>query len=171
MAIGRILRREKVSLKVKDNGFCVCACVLILAGAVERPTSRLTTIGIHRPYLTRSCKLRPDLEITPSSRFTVAEHKAEPGMPVRHLFTEGRALITSLLWIAFISSLMGHHFLTNWLPTVLDSSGIPLAHAVVAGSLIQAGGAAGSLIVGRLVDRIGMSAIVAAYILSARLSC
>jgi AAHS family 4-hydroxybenzoate transporter-like MFS transporter len=61
---------------------------------------------------------------------------------------------------------MGHHFLTNWLPTVLDSSGMPLAHAVVAGSLIQAGGAAGSLIVGRLVDRIGMSAIVAAYILS-----
>jgi AAHS family 4-hydroxybenzoate transporter-like MFS transporter len=111
-------------------------------------------------------KLRPDLGIDASTRFIVAEHKAEPGLPVRHLFTEGRALITSLLWIAFITSLTGHHFLTSWLPTVLDSNGVPLAHAVVAGSLIQGGGALGSLIVGRLMDRFGMMAIVAAFILS-----
>ena len=111
-------------------------------------------------------KLRPDLGIDASSRFTVAEHKVEPGLPVRHLFTEGRALVTSLLWIAFITSLTGHHFLTSWLPTVLDSNGVPLAHAVVAGSLIQGGGAVGSLIVGRLMDRFGMMVIVAAFILS-----
>jgi len=111
-------------------------------------------------------KLRPDLALTEASRFTVAEHRTEPGMPVRHLFTEGRAGVTALLWTAFVTSLMGHFFLTSWLPTVLDSSGVPLAHAVVAGSLIQGGGAAGSLIVGRLMDRIGMSAIVGAYVLS-----
>jgi hypothetical protein len=50
-------------------------------------------------------------------RRALAEHKAERGMRVKHLFLEGRALITSLLWIAFITSLMGHHFLTSWLPT------------------------------------------------------
>jgi MFS transporter, AAHS family, 4-hydroxybenzoate transporter len=111
-------------------------------------------------------RLRPDLTFTPATRFVAAEHKAESGMPVRHLFTEGRAWITSLLWTAFVTSLMGHFFLTSWLPTVLDSNGVPLAHAVVAGSLIQGGGAAGSLIVGRLVDRVGMGAIVGAYILS-----
>ncbi len=110
--------------------------------------------------------MRPDLALTAASRFTVAEHRTEPGIPVRHLFTEGRAGVTALLWTAFVTSLMGHFFLTSWLPTVLDSSGVPLAHAVVAGSLIQGGGAAGSLIVGRLMDRIGMSAIVGAYVLS-----
>jgi MFS transporter, AAHS family, 4-hydroxybenzoate transporter len=111
-------------------------------------------------------KLRPDLGIDASTRFIVAEQKTELGLPVRHLFTEGRALITSLLWIAFVTSLTGHFFLTSWLPTVLDSNGVPLAHAVVAGSLIQGGGAVGSLIVGRLMDRMGMMAIVAAFILS-----
>jgi hypothetical protein len=34
---------------------------------------------------------------------------------------------------------MGHHFLTSWLPTVLNANDVPPAHAVVAGSLIQGG--------------------------------
>jgi AAHS family 4-hydroxybenzoate transporter-like MFS transporter len=85
---------------------------------------------------------------------------------VKHLFTEGRALITTLLWIAFITCLMGHYFLTSWLPTVLNSNGVPLGHAVVAGSLIQGGGALGSLLVGRLLDRIGIIAIVMAFVAS-----
>lgn len=111
-------------------------------------------------------RFRPDLPISPRTRFAVAEEKAEPGLPVKHLFTHGRGLITVLLWAAFIFSLAGHHFLTSWLPTVLDASGIPLTHAVVAGSLIQVGGAAGSLVVGRLVDRFGMMAIAGAFVLS-----
>jgi AAHS family 4-hydroxybenzoate transporter-like MFS transporter len=111
-------------------------------------------------------RFRPDLPITPQTRFTVADHAAESGMLVRHLFTEGRGLVTILLWSAFICSLAAHYFLTSWLPTMLDASGIPLTHAVVAGSLIQVGGAAGSLIVGRLVDRIGMVAVVGAFVLS-----
>src|SRR5260370_32271993 len=51
MAIGRIFRREKASLQVKDNDVCLSACVLVLAGAVERPISRSAKVGIHRPYL------------------------------------------------------------------------------------------------------------------------
>lgn len=111
-------------------------------------------------------RLRPDLGIGPATRFSIAEEKVQPGLPVRHLFTEGRALLTSLLWLSFILSLTGHHFLTSWLPTVLDSDGVPLAHAVVAGALIQVGGAAGSLIVGRLLDRIGVVAIALAFVLA-----
>src|SRR6202048_1408540 len=111
-------------------------------------------------------RLLPHSRIDASTRFTLAEHKVEPGMPVKHLFTEGRAAVTSLLWAAFITSLMGHHFLTSWLPTVLNANGVPLAHAVVAGSLIQGGGALGSLIVGRLLDRVGMISIVMAFIIS-----
>lgn len=111
-------------------------------------------------------RLRPDLGIGPATRFTVAEENIQPGLPVKHLFTEGRAWLTSLLWLSFILSLTGHHFLTSWLPTVLDSDGVPLAHAVVAGALIQVGGAAGSLIVGRLLDRIGIIAIALAFVLA-----
>jgi AAHS family 4-hydroxybenzoate transporter-like MFS transporter len=111
-------------------------------------------------------RLRPDLGVGPATRFTVEEEKVQPGLPVKHLFTEGRALLTSLLWLSFVLSLTGHHFLTSWLPTVLDSNGVPLAHAVVAGALIQFGGGVGSLIIGRLLDRIGIIAIALAFILA-----
>ncbi len=112
------------------------------------------------------CRLRPDLGITASTQFVAAEQTAEPGLPVRHLFTERRAWITVLLWIAFVTSLTGHSFLTSWLPTVLSDNGISLEHAVIAGSLVQAGSAVGGLLVGSLVDRFGIAAIAGTYVVS-----
>lgn len=114
-------------------------------------------------------RLRPDLAITETTRFIVVEDKADPGLPVWQLFANGRAWLTVLLWAAFVTSLGCHYFLTSWLPTVLDASGIPLTHAVAAGALIQAGGAVGSLGVGRLVDRVGVLAIAGAFIAAAPL--
>jgi len=111
-------------------------------------------------------RLRPDLAIGPATRFTATEENAQAGLPVRHLFTDKRAPLTSLLWLSFVLSLTGHHFLTSWLPTVLDGNGVPLSHAVVAGALIQFGGAAGSLIVGRSLDRIGIIAIALSFVLA-----
>jgi hypothetical protein len=49
MAIGRIFRHETAWLGV--DGDCISACVLILAGAVDRQIGRTAVIGIHRPYL------------------------------------------------------------------------------------------------------------------------
>jgi ATP-dependent protease ClpP protease subunit len=49
MAIGRIFRREAAWLEV--NGDCISACVLILAGAVDRQIGSTGVVGIHRPYL------------------------------------------------------------------------------------------------------------------------
>ncbi|MBB5050998.1 hypothetical protein HNQ36_000952 [Afipia massiliensis] len=48
MAIGRMFRNEAVSIGV--NGVCFSACVLVLAGAVDRHVGS-SKIGIHRPYL------------------------------------------------------------------------------------------------------------------------
>jgi tetratricopeptide (TPR) repeat protein len=52
MAIGRMFRREGAWLGV--DGVCVSACVLILAGAVDRQLVNAGTVGIHRPYLATS---------------------------------------------------------------------------------------------------------------------
>lgn len=49
MAIGRRFRKENAHLIV--NGFCISACVLILAGAVDRQIGKSSIVGIHRPYL------------------------------------------------------------------------------------------------------------------------
>ena len=51
MEIGRMFRNERAWIGVDQNSFCVSACVLILAGAVERALLKPVRIGIHRPYL------------------------------------------------------------------------------------------------------------------------
>ena len=50
------------------------------------------------------------------------------GVKKKKSASPARTEITSLLWAAFITSLMGRHFLTSWLPTVLNANGVPLAH-------------------------------------------
>jgi len=113
-------------------------------------------------------RLRPDLAIPPDARFVLREVR-QPGLPVRQLFRDGRALTTALLWIAFVTSFVGHHFLTSWLPTVLVSDGIPLGHAVIAAALFQAGGTIGSLVVGRLIDLRGIAALAVTFAVGAPL--
>jgi AAHS family 4-hydroxybenzoate transporter-like MFS transporter len=110
-------------------------------------------------------RLRPELALPDGTALTVQEeHHA--GMPVKHLFDGARAGMTSLLWLAYAANMVSLHFLTSWLPTVIADSGVPLAHAVIATALLQAGGAVGSLVVGRLLDRIGTGGIVAAFIVA-----
>lgn len=107
-------------------------------------------------------RVRPDLDLPDEATFSMQE-EVQPGLPVRHLFTGARASMTSLLWLAYAANMVSLHFLTSWLPTVIADSGVPLAHAVMATALLQAGGGVGSLIVGRLLDRIGTLGIVAAF--------
>jgi ATP-dependent protease ClpP protease subunit len=49
IAIGRMFRKEHAHLQVNKDSVCISACVLILAGAVDRLVSGM--VGIHRPYL------------------------------------------------------------------------------------------------------------------------
>jgi len=111
-------------------------------------------------------RLKPDLAIPRGARFVLNE-APRAALPVAQLFREGRALVTALLWFAFVTSFLGHHFLTSWLPTVLAGDGLPIEHAVYASSLFQAGGALGSVAIGRLVDRRGIVAIAIAFGLAA----
>jgi ATP-dependent protease ClpP protease subunit len=51
MAIGRMFRKEQAFLFIEDGSVCISACVLILAGAVDRIISPSGKVGIHRPYI------------------------------------------------------------------------------------------------------------------------
>jgi hypothetical protein len=48
MAIGRMIRKERITLFVAKPYQCVSACVIVLAGAAHR--IRAGKIGIHRPF-------------------------------------------------------------------------------------------------------------------------
>jgi AAHS family 4-hydroxybenzoate transporter-like MFS transporter len=113
-------------------------------------------------------KLTPDSKLDDSADFVVAEERHQ-GLPVKHLFTNGRAWMTLLLWIAFASSLLGHYFLTSWLPTILAGAAVPLTYAIISGALLQGGGGIGGLLICWLSDKKSMLFIAVAFCLASPL--
>jgi MFS transporter, AAHS family, 4-hydroxybenzoate transporter len=135
----------------------IVAALLALAFLVE--SVRFLALDPRR-YAAAAAILRrmePGLAIDSGARLLLREEKL-PGVPASHLFTEGRAPLTVLLWIAFIGNLMTLQFLVNWVPTVLASPAISQAQANFASTMQQIGGIVGGLIVGLGIDRRGVIA-------------
>ena len=86
-----------------------------------------------------------------------------PGIPVLHLFRDGRTLVTLLLWVVFFMSLLDLYFLANWLPTVLNDLGASVSEAAVIGSMLQVGGVVGAFALGSVIDRFSFRALALVY--------
>jgi AAHS family 4-hydroxybenzoate transporter-like MFS transporter len=72
---------------------------------------------------------------------------------VSELFTNGRAVATTLIWVIYFMNLLNLYFLNSWLPTIISDAGIPVETAIRLTSLFQIGGIGGALVLGRLLDR------------------
>ncbi|MGH8235582.1 MAG: MFS transporter [Steroidobacteraceae bacterium] len=70
----------------------------------------------------------------------------------RALFTEGRALRTTLLWASFFLGLLTLFLLLNWLPTLLQSAGFTKPQVAGAQIGFNLGGSLAALLVGRLLE-------------------
>ncbi|HWZ38288.1 MAG TPA: MFS transporter [Bradyrhizobium sp.] len=107
-------------------------------------------------------RVRPNTAFAPDARFIVHEpHLA--GIPVVHLFREGRTAVTLLLWVVFFMSLLNIYFLANWLPTVLNDLGASVSEAAVIGSMLQVGGVVGTFALGSVIDRFSFRALALVY--------
>jgi AAHS family 4-hydroxybenzoate transporter-like MFS transporter len=107
-------------------------------------------------------RISPNTAFASDARFVVHEtHLA--GLPVVHLFREGRAVATLLLWVVFFMSLLDIYFLANWLPTVLNDLGASVSEAVVIGSMLQVGGVVGTFALGTVIDRFSFRALALVY--------
>ena len=80
---------------------------------------------------------------------------APKGFSVKHLFTEGRALGTVLLWVPYFMNLLIIYFVISWLPAVLRQASMPISAGVTAISLFSLGGIVGSLIQGIAMEKLG----------------
>ena len=98
-------------------------------------------------------------------RFVVDE-PALKGMPVRHLFRDGRTPATLLLWVVFFMSLLEIYFMSNWLPTVLNDLGASISIAAVIGSMFQLGGVVGTFVLGSIIDRFSFRALALVYFIA-----
>ncbi|HWL20421.1 MAG TPA: MFS transporter [Bradyrhizobium sp.] len=107
-------------------------------------------------------RISPRTVFAADARFVIDETPLA-GLPVTHLFREGRAATTLLLWVVFFMSLLDLYFLSNWLPTVLNDLGASVSEAVVIGSMLQVGGVVGAFALGSLIDRFSFRALALLY--------
>ncbi|MFP5516222.1 MAG: MFS transporter [Alphaproteobacteria bacterium] len=104
-------------------------------------------------------RIAPSMPIGPSTHF-VSTSPTLKGLPMRHLFTEGRALGTVLLWIPYFMNLLLIYFVVSWLPAVLRQVNMPISAGVTAITLFSIGGAIGCLVTGRLLGTFGTRGVV-----------
>jgi AAHS family 4-hydroxybenzoate transporter-like MFS transporter len=109
--------------------------------------------------------INPKMTFAPATQFVVHE-PGLAGIPVQHLFRDGRTLVTLLLWVVFFMSLLDIYFLSNWLPTVLNDLGASVSAAVLIGSLLQVGGVVGTFALGSIIDRFSFRALTLVYFIA-----
>jgi AAHS family 4-hydroxybenzoate transporter-like MFS transporter len=108
-------------------------------------------------------RIAPAAALPPDTRFVVHEPKLA-GIPVVHLFKDGRTTTTLLFWVVFFMSLLDLYLLSNWLPTVLNDLGASISMAAVIGAMLQVGGVAGTFTLGTSVDRFSFRALALTYL-------
>lgn len=88
--------------------------------------------------------------------FSGASHQDQRrNAPVLHLFTEGRAAATILLWIPYFMNLLILYFVVSWLPALLRQRGMPVTAGITAIVLFSLGGITGSAVEGILINQWG----------------
>jgi MFS transporter, AAHS family, 4-hydroxybenzoate transporter len=78
------------------------------------------------------------------------------GLPLAHLFTDGRAVGTVLLWIPFFMNLLIIYFIVQWLPSLLVGAGMAASAGLAAVAAFSIGGIIGSLLQGPLMKKFGV---------------
>ena len=106
-------------------------------------------------------RMDPQAPVGPHTEFLLPEEKRSEGVPIAHLFREGRALTTLLLWIVNFMNLLNLYSLASWLPTVVTGAGYPQQTAVLVGTILQVGGTIGTFGLAWLVARKGFIPMLA----------
>ena len=134
------------------GGLSLLAAVLVIfvlpksvVFAVTRGDSPERIQSLVRPFATQPIS---------AATFVISEEKM-PGVPVKHLFSDGRAPTTLLLWVAFFADYFALIALLVWTPTLLRQTGMPVGQASAALAFNNIGGVVGCLIAGYLIERFG----------------
>jgi AAHS family 4-hydroxybenzoate transporter-like MFS transporter len=150
------------------GGAISLVAVLLVLAAVPESVIFLVTRNRETTRIARIAA-RLETQVSATTRF-VASEQARPGVPVRHLFTEGRAITTLLLWVAFF---IDYFFLLGtliWSPTLLKATGMSVGQASAGLAFNNVGGVVGCLVAGYLIDRFGPHRILIVTFLAAFVS-
>ena len=137
------------------GGILPFVIALLLIGVLPESVRFLAAAGAG-PEKIRAIlgRISPELAEAPIQTSREQDH-SHKGMPVKHLFTEGRAIGTVLLWIPFFMNLLIIYFIVSWLPALLEQSALAVSAGIDAIIVFSLGGMAGSLLEGRLINWCG----------------
>jgi AAHS family 4-hydroxybenzoate transporter-like MFS transporter len=97
-------------------------------------------------------RIDPARQFTNDSRFVLNEIRPGRGQ-IAALFSDGLAVGSILLCLAFFMSLMLVYLFINWIPLLLRQAGLPLGQALLGTILFNLAGIIGSLVCTQLIDR------------------
>ncbi len=98
-------------------------------------------------------KITPALAADKEVEFISTEKKT-PGVPVKYLFKNGRAMVTIFLWIAMIGSLYSMWVLTTWAPALMKKSGASVQQYSLAIAGLHFGAFLATIFIGRVMDKL-----------------
>ena len=93
-------------------------------------------------------KIAPAYALDKDVEFCSSDKK-RAGVPLKHLFMEGRTTTTVLLWISFFLGYYLIYLMLSWAPTLLKKSGASVQQYSMAFALINLGSAIATIAVGR----------------------
>jgi MFS transporter, AAHS family, 4-hydroxybenzoate transporter len=113
--------------------------------------------GVDRRKIAQAVKrFNPAAPVDEKTEFIVKEEK-KGGVPAMHLFSNGRGVVTVLLWSVFFLNLLNLYLLASWLPTLVSQLGYVTSTAVLVGTMLQAGGTIGGFLFPVITARMGLT--------------
>ena len=100
-------------------------------------------------------KVAPEFASSGGEIYVSQDEQGRRGVPVKYLFTEGRAIGTILLWFPYFVNLLLIYFISGWLPALLNEAGMTASAAVIATAFFDLGGLLACLGQGFLMNRFG----------------
>jgi AAHS family 4-hydroxybenzoate transporter-like MFS transporter len=135
---------------------------LLMIWGLPESLQFLAVSGRNRATLVRWLKkLEPTKRVDDTTKF-IANEERRGGVPAVHLFRDGRAIVTILLWVVNFMNLLVLYSISNWLPTVVTAMGYDAQIAVWMGLWLQVGGTIGAFGLAWLIARGGFLPMLAA---------
>ena len=73
--------------------------------------------------------MQPGLVLDPTASFVIGGEDNRDKFSYTAIFKGRLAWITPLFWISNAINLMIFYFVNQWIPTILSTNGVPVAHA------------------------------------------
>ena len=103
-----------------------------------------------------AARVRPELALPSDAHFVVTDERRVEKFSPRMLFAGRLRYVTTALWLAYIANSMALFFLQNWLPVLIEATGVDAHRAALMTTLFSVGGTLGGLVLMRFIDRHGV---------------